>query len=69
MGFHREGISGRWPGYTNSSVAPLLTPSGMSAIYLHLSSPIKKLFSPSGTYLFCPGLADQYSFGLYIAIL
>lgn len=32
MGFHREGISGRWSGYMNSLVAPLLTPSGMSAI-------------------------------------
>ena len=32
MGFHREGISGRWLGYMNSSVAPLLTLSGMSAI-------------------------------------
>ena len=25
---------------------------------LHFSSPMKKLFPPSWTYLFCPGLAD-----------
>ena len=53
-----------------SSVIMLLT---LNTIWnecdLHLRSPIKTLFSLYGTYLFCPGLAGQYSFGLYIAIL
>ena len=51
MGFHREGISGRWPGYMNSSVASLLTPSGMSAICIS-GVQSKSCFPPLGIIYF-----------------
>ena len=51
MGFHREGISGRWPGYINSSVAPLLTPSGMIAICISAVQS-KRCFPPLGLIYF-----------------